>query len=721
MKEIKSFSFLILSLSLLINCVNADEITTGRVAATYGVKLRESETTSSSSLLTIPYNSFVTVLRSLESGNGCDDNWFEVVYNTGGTSNKGFVCSTYIQDIETKNINETDSDKEVKEEVKEEVKNESLMSKMTDEEFDAYLTSEGFPNDYKVKLKELHKLHPNWIFKANKSKYTWSNALKEQNNPGNSFLNINPTLKAKGYEGFLSTNSGDYDYNTDTFIPHDGKYWFQARSETIEYYMDPRRYLDERAIFAFEDLLYYKDYQTLDAVNKVLYSDFLKQFGAFFIAAAERFNVSPVYLASLSRQEVGVTNTNIVTNGKAGVLSDGVDYTGYYNFFNIGASSSNDPKLKSLQRAKKENWTSEEKAIVEGGYFISVNYIACGQYTSYFQKFNVSKEATKGIWHQYTTNLDALTSPAISTYNSYKSMGLIDEPFTFTIPVFDGLPSETHLPNLGNPNNYLKVLKVNGISVTNFSGEIQNYDVLIPYSEKLYFEGDTVNDLSIAEVLEDYEVHDDHLTVKIKVTAQNKEERIYTLNIYMYEEEKDNEDSENIVEDNKDNEKQEDNKDSEKQDDNKDSENIVEDNKDNEKQEDNKETENKEQEVKTEPKVDTKINDEGNKENTNIPKILISDVIASSIYKQKESYLTNITLGSSVETIINNLKNKYKTISINIKNRNNEAKTSGTISTGDKVIIETGVESATFEIVIYGDVNGDGNISAIDLLNIQKK
>ena len=658
----KSFTLLIISLVFFMGYANAEEIVTGRIAATYGVKLREGETTSSSSLLTIPYNATVTILKTGASGNGCDKNWFEVMYNTSGTSYKGFVCSSYIEDIETKNTTESS------EETKEEVVKETEMSKMTDEEFDAYLTSEGFPDDYKVKLKELHKLHPNWIFKANKSKYTWNDALKEQNNPGNSFLNINPTLMSQGYGGLLSTNSEDYDYNTDTFIPHDGKYWFQARSETIEYYMDPRRYLDEKTIFAFEDLLYYKEDQTLESVNKVLYSDFLKQFGAFFIAAAEKFNVSPVYLASLSRQEVGVTNTNIVTNGKAGVLSDGVDYTGYYNFFNIGASSSSDPKLKSLQRAKKENWTSEEKAIVEGGYFISVNYIACGQYTSYFQKFNVSKEATKGIWHQYTTNLDALTSPAISTYNSYKSMGLIDEAFTFTIPVFDGLPSETHLPNFGNPNNYLTELKVNGISVTNFSGEIQEYDVLIPYSEELYFEGDMVNDLSVAEVLEDYEIYDDHLTIRIKVTAQNKEERIYTLNIYVYEEEYEDDNNENISEEDKKYENQDENKET--------------DVKDNEKQE-----ENTEQEIKTEPKVDTKINDDEKTENVNIPKISINDVITSSIYKQKENFLTNITLGSSVETIINNLKNKYKTISINIKNRNDEAKTSGTISTGDKVII----------------------------------
>ena len=335
----KSLILFILLFSIFIyNDVYAKEITTGRVAATYGLKLRSDKTTNSKVYFTIPYNEIITINSYEEEGNGCSDKWLNVIYKTSTTSYNGYVCSTYIEDITTKTVEE-----EQKEEIKEEIK-ETAMSKMTDEEFEAYLTKEGFPEDYKVKLKEIHKLHPNWIFKAVKSKYTWSEALKEENKPGNSFLNINPSLKAKGYEGLLSTNSGDYNYENDTFIPHDGMYWYQARSETIEYYMDPRRYLDERTIFAFEDLLYYPEYQTIDAVNKVLLTDFMKQFGAFFITAAERFNVSPVYLASLSRMEVGTSNTNIVTNGKAGVLSDGINYTGYYNFYNIGASSSGDPK-----------------------------------------------------------------------------------------------------------------------------------------------------------------------------------------------------------------------------------------------------------------------------------------------------------------------------------------------------------------------------------------
>lgn len=669
MKKKVYILLMLLTNILLFTYINVDAqtIIKARISATYGVKLREENTTNSNAIMTIPYNTIVTLTEYSDSGNGCNDKWIKVLYKLNNASYEGYICSTFTE------ISEVNEEEQIQTPI--EIK-ETEMSKMTDEEFDTYLNSQGFPEDYKIKLKEIHKIHPNWIFKGIKSKYTWNQALAEQNKPGNSFLNVNTSLKEKGYEGLLSTNSGDYNYETDTFIPHDGIYWYQARSETIAYYMDPRNYLNEKTLFAFEDLLYYPEYQTIDAVNKILLTDFMKQFGNFFIAAAQKYNVSPVYLASLSRQEVGVSNTNIVTNGKAGILSDGVDYTGYYNFFNVGASSSADPKLQSLKRAKKEGWDTEEKSILGGSMFNSVNYIGCGQYTSYFQKFNVSNTATKGIWHQYTTNLDALSSPSISTYNSYQSMGLIEEPFTFAIPIYEGMPITTSLPPLGNPNNYLKDLNVNNNYVTNFDGANTEYTITVPKSDNYIVTGTPVNNHSKIEI-DNYTIIDNKATIKINVTAQNGEIRTYTLYLNIYEE---------IKEEIKDNTETE-------------TEIITENPQENE------------SEVKEEKETNTE---------QETPKIKVDDVISASKYKKTDNYLSGITLGSSVETLINELTTKYKTASINIKDRNNLSKTSGTINTGDKIIIGTGFETETLEIVIYGDINGDGNISAIDLLNIQK-
>jgi uncharacterized protein YuzE len=106
--------------------------------------------------------------------------------------------------------------------------------------------------------------------------------------------------------------------------------------------------------------------------------------------------------------------------------------------------------------------------------------------------------------------------------------------------------------------------------------------------------------------------------------------------------------------------------------------------------------------------------------NTNTNTYTVANVISSSTYKTDNTYLWNITYGTSVSTIVNKLKTYNSAASITVNDKNNKVKTSGTIGTGDKVIINTGSETKTLSIVIYGDTSGDGKISGIDLLNMQK-
>ena len=205
--------------------VNATTITTGRVAATNNLKVRKGPSVDEPKIGTAIYNSIVTILSYRESGNGCNDKWVEIKTTSDLV---GFVCSTYIEDVVTTEINNDNLGEE-----------SIRISEMTDEEFDKYLTDQGFPNSYKVKLKELHKTHPTWIFKAIKSKYNWTSALNGQDSSGTSLLNVNPTYASNGYEGYLSTQEANYNHDTNKFIPHDGTYWFQANRQTIAYYLDP--------------------------------------------------------------------------------------------------------------------------------------------------------------------------------------------------------------------------------------------------------------------------------------------------------------------------------------------------------------------------------------------------------------------------------------------------------------------------------------------------
>ncbi len=654
--------------------VHSEKITTGSVTAELGLRIRSGPGTNYDKIGLADYKSTVTILSYSESGSGCNDKWIKIK-----TSNllTGYVCSTYVSDIIEKELTEEEI---LEMQKKEEEKNKlsvdgEKMSKMTDEEFEAYLTSQGFPEDYKVKLRALHKLHPSWIFKGIKSKYSWTNALNQEDQSGTSLMNVNTTYAQNGYEGYLSTALADYDHINNKFIPHDGTYWFQANRQTIAYYMDPRNFLDEKQIFMFEEMFYYPSYQTEEMVKVTLSSDFLKQFSNLFMKAAEVSHVSPIYLASLAKQEVGTSNTNICTNGKAGVLADGINYSNYYNFFNIGASSSSNPKLKSLQYARNAGWDTPEKAIVNGSTIISKNYVDCGQYTSYYQKFNLAATATKGIWHQYTTNVSALVSPAKTTYNTYKSAALIEKDFVFAIPVFDGMPENTTLPSLGNPNNWLKELKINGSLVTNFNSDNLEYTVNISYAESINISATPVVSAAKISGIGDIVLSQDTSVLKVNVTAQNGSVRTYIINV--------NRTPKPVPVTPKEDPKP----------------TLPEEPKDNK------------DEIKEEPTPSvTPVN----------PSVNLDDVIKSSAYNYSGSYISKVTLGTSVDNVISNITKANNTVSVNVKDRSNNAKNQGTIVTGDKVTLSNNGNSKTVEIVIFGDVDGTGSITVSDLLFVQK-
>ena len=64
--------------------------------------------------------------------------------------------------------------------------------------------------------------------------------------------------------------------------------------------------------------------------------------------------------------------------------------------------------------------------------------------------------------------------------------------------------------------------------------------------------------------------------------------------------------------------------------------------------------------------------------------------------------------------------NANKDANVILKNSSGNIKNSGVIATGDKVIVTVGNETKEYEVVIYGDVNGDGNLDSIDFAMIKK-
>ena len=112
-------------------------------------------------------------------------------------------------------------------------------------EYCSSLMQAGFPEDYAIALTKLHLLHPEWEFvplvvTGTNQDYTWSYVIdRETENPETNLIPAGSTYKAYRHP----TNGTLYDAG-----------YYQPSRDTVEYFMDPRNFLNEADIFQFYDL-----------------------------------------------------------------------------------------------------------------------------------------------------------------------------------------------------------------------------------------------------------------------------------------------------------------------------------------------------------------------------------------------------------------------------------------------------------------------------------
>lgn len=97
--------------------------------------------------------------------------------------------------------------------------------------------------------------------------------------------------------------------------------------------------------------------------------------------------------------------------------------------------------------------------------------------------------------------------------------------------------------------------------------------------------------------------------------------------------------------------------------------------------------------------------------------ISVSDIVSYRGYVSNGTYISGVSIGSNSDDLVKNLK-VNDNVSVKVTDSSDKDK-SGIISTGDKVVIKSGDETKTYPVVIYGDVNGDGKISALDYVGIK--
>ncbi len=98
-------------------------------------------------------------------------------------------------------------------------------------------------------------------------------------------------------------------------------------------------------------------------------------------------------------------------------------------------------------------------------------------------------------------------------------------------------------------------------------------------------------------------------------------------------------------------------------------------------------------------------------------KLSISEIISGAGIKSDGTNISGISIGMSQSTFKSKIDSIQKDTGLKIvKNSNNKT---NALATGDKVTLTSGSETKTYNVVIYGDVNGDGSIKATDYVKIK--
>lgn len=488
---------------------------------TGAVTLRDSANGTRLSGKTVNCGELVNVVGVTETkGNSCPY-WYKV--DTGKYS--GYLCGYF--------VNTTKLSSTAEKYYKSNSKGDTVANYKTK------LTNAGFPESYHSYLLEIHARYPEWKFVAEQINLSFDEVVDGESGNGANLLE-----GSAFNEGYRTMSSHGYNVKTNKFLEYESEPgYYNASKESIAYYMDPRNYLNEKYIFAFESLGYSSN-QSSSVISSIISgqnffnSIYSKSFGdgtgsasGDIVKASSSIGISAVHVASRIKQEMGNTLTTSDSRLGGSFKYNGASKSGYYNFFNIKSSCSNCSSIYAGY-AYEKGWNTPYKGIYGGARFMHGSYIALNQDTIYYEKFDVS--TSNGHYtHQYMQNLAAPIQEGGIKYGGYVSSfkSYFNTAITFTIPVYKNMPNYSVVaPSLGNPNNYLGSLKVNDVSVPNFNYNTYNYNVSLSSGTKsVKITGSPIVSTSSVSGTGTINITSDKQSTVVKVKAGNGKYRSYTI------------------------------------------------------------------------------------------------------------------------------------------------------------------------------------------------
>ena len=304
----------------------------------------------------------------------------------------------------------------------------------------------NYPEIYTA-VQEMKTAHPNWTFTILYTGLDWNEVLENETTKKHTRSLVQKPVILGDINDWICPIC----YKT----PQDNGSWLCASNKTASYYIDPRNWINETYIFAFETLSFNSETHTLEGIKTMLSGSFMdtdsikyidtngeekiieKSYAQIIFEAAKENGISPYHLASRILQEQGKGNSSLISGKREGFI-------GCYNYFNIGASGNNETEIivNGLTRARDEQWNDPEKSIKGGAKFLKGGYIGNYQDTLYLQKYCVDNSCKYGLYgHQYQQNVSAPYTEGSSVYDAYEKLGILDSNFNFIIPVYENMPS----------------------------------------------------------------------------------------------------------------------------------------------------------------------------------------------------------------------------------------------------------------------------------------
>jgi len=519
-----------------------------------------------------------------------------------------------------------------------------------------------FPVSYHEKLKALHKLYPKAVFVPLEA--TWQNG---------SLMTFDEAVAGEIAEGktLLWDSNGSYDgwklfssynYSTDWFkntYSGGGPNWYAVNEDILKYYLDPRNFLTEKSVFMFEALGYYPSLHNVDGVNSILKGSFM--------------------------YDTYVDDSKTVKFADA--IMDGAEESKVSPYF-LASRIVQETGMTRSDLVLGTYPPSDSKKDIE-------KYGKYKEYSGYYNFFNINASGNdiigNGLSYAKSKGWDseykAIVGGSKFIGGSYISVGqdtLYLQKWDVSCKGFNGCMAHQYQQNMQAPysegvSTYNAYLKNLGALMYNeaFIFTIPIYKDMpsspasmpSPASPINYLSSLVVDGKSVANFdynTSTYTIKVPYGTTNVHVEAKAKRSNAKvsgTGNIAIK----------------------------------------------NDKQKINIKV--------TAANGSVRIYTINIERDTDPGDITLDDILKKVNNYFKDKYLTGLTSHKDVVDKINALG--YN-VEVTITNLDGKLVTSGSLGTGYKVKLKYGNESKTFESVIYGDNNGDGEIELLDLLRVQK-